>query len=204
MQFSSIVFEATRSRFTDSNDFDRDGANRALDEIEAELMQFRDSLGTSKDADVSIEFFVEARYRAQVWELDTALPKPRLGNGADVAELVDTFHQTHERIYAVRDEGSPVECVNWKGRISIRPFDPPTAPKPTSAHGTPTAATERKCFFGGDATVATPIFRGPDLTTGDTVAGPAIIEEPTTTIVVYPGMSAQLSAADSYILDCSA
>ena len=204
MQFSSIVFEATRSRFTDSNGFDRDGANQALDEIEAELMQFRDSLGTSKDADVSIEFFVEARYRAQVWELDTALPKPRLGSDADVAELVETFHQTHERIYAVRDEGSPVECVNWKGRISIRPFDPPTAPEPTTAEGTPTAATERQCFFGGDAPVATPIFRGPDLQTGDTVAGPAIIEEPTTTIVVYPGMSARLSAADSYILDCSA
>ena len=92
--------------------------------------------------------------------------------------------------------------MNWKGRISIRPFDPPTAPDPTTADGTPEAATTRECFFGGAAPVATPIFRGPDLKTGDTVSGPAIIEEPTTTIVVYPGMSARLSAADSYILDC--
>ena len=117
-------------------------------------------------------------------------------------ELVETFHQTHERIYAVRDEGSPVECVNWKGRISIRPFDPPPAPEPTAVENKPGAPNTRACFFGGDAPVDTPIFRGPDLTTGDTVEGPAIIEEPTTTIVVYPGMSARLSAADSYILDC--
>ena len=202
MQYSSIVFEATRSRFTDSNDFDREGANRALDEIEAELMAFRDSLGTAKDADIEIEFFVEARYRAQVWELDTALPKTRLADDGDIAELVETFHQTHERIYAVRDEGSPVECVNWKGRISIRPFDPPPAPDPTSDSHAPDAPTSRDCYFGGDDRVATPIFRGPDLKTGDSVEGPAIIEEPTTTIVVYPGMSARLSAADSYILDC--
>ena len=202
MQYSSIVFEATRSRFTDSQNFDREGANRALDEIEAELMAFRDSLGTAKDASIEIEFFAEARYRAQVWELDTAMPKPRLANDADVAELVEAFHQTHERIYAVRDEDSPVECVNWKGRISIRPFDPPPAPEPTSLENTPGAATERECFFGGDARVATPIFRGPDLVTGDKVKGPAIIEEPTTTIVIYPGMSARLSAAGSYILDC--
>jgi N-methylhydantoinase A len=37
---------------------------------------------------------------------------------------------------------------------------------------------------------------------GDEVQGPAIIEEPTTTIVVYPDMSARLSAAGDYILDC--
>jgi len=202
MQYSSIVFEATRSRFTDSQNFDREGANRALDEIEAELMAFRDSLGTAKDASIEIEFFAEARYRAQVWELDTAMPKPRLANDADVAELVEAFHQTHERVYAVRDEDSPVECVNWKGRISIRPFDPPPAPEPSSLENTPSAATKRECFFGGDARVATPIFRGPDLVTGDKVKGPAIIEEPTTTIVVYPGMSARLSAAGDYILDC--
>ncbi len=202
MQYSSIVFEATRSRFTDSQNFDREGANRALDEIEAELMAFRDSLGTAKDASIEIEFFAEARYRAQVWELDTAMPKPRLANDADVAELVEAFHQTHERVYAVRDEDSPVECVNWKGRISIRPFDPPPAPEPTSLENTPGAATERECFFGGDARVATPIFRGPDLVIGDKVKGPAIIEEPTTTIVIYPGMSARLSAAGNYILDC--
>ncbi len=202
MQYSSIVFEATRSRFTDSQNFDREGANRALDEIEAELMAFRDSLGTAKDASIEIEFFAEARYRAQVWELDTAMPKPRLANDADVAELVEAFHQTHERVYAVRDEDSPVECVNWKGRISIRPFDPPPASEPTSLENTPGAATERECFFGGDARVATPIFRGPDLVIGDKVKGPAIIEEPTTTIVIYPGMSARLSAAGNYILDC--
>ncbi len=202
MQYSSIVFEATRSRFTDSNNFDREGANRALDEIEAELMAFRDSLGTARDASIEIEFFAEARYRAQVWELDTAMPKARLESDADVAELVEAFHQTHERVYAVRDEDSPVECVNWKGRISIRPFDPPPAPEPTSIENTPSTATSRECFFGGEARVSTPIFRGPDLVTGDKVAGPAIIEEPTTTIVVYPGMSARLSAAGDYILDC--
>jgi len=202
MQYSSIVFEATRSRFTDSHNFDREGANNALDEIEAELMAFRDSLGTARDASIEIEFFAEARYRAQVWELDTAMPKPRLANDADVAELVEAFHQTHERVYAVRDEDSPVECVNWKGRISIRPFDPPPAPEPTSVENTPSASTERECFFGGGTRVATPIFRGPDLVTGDKVAGPAIIEEPTTTIVVYPGMSARLSSAGDYILDC--
>jgi N-methylhydantoinase A len=44
------------------------------------------------------------------------------------------------------------------------------------------------------------VFRGDALAPGDFIAGPAIIEEPTTTIVVYPDMSAQVSASGHYIL----
>ncbi len=201
MQYSSIVFEATRSRFTDSAGFDRTGVNAALDEIDAELLAFRDSLGIAAASEVTIEYFVEARYRAQVWELDTALSKPHLDDDADVAELIEAFHQTHDRVYAVRDDESPVECVNWKGRISIRPFEPPPSPDPSDATHAPDAATTRDCYFGDGVRVPTPIYRGADLTAGAAVSGPAIIEEPTTTIVVYPGMSARLSVAGDYILN---
>ncbi len=201
MQFSSIVFEATRSRFTDSADFDIAAVNAALGEIEAELTAFRDGLETAKGAQASVEFFVEARYRAQVWELDTPLPVHRFETAADAEALFEAFHQTHERIYAVRDEGSPVECVNWKGRISIRPFDPPPAPDPATDGHAPAPETTRSCHFG-EGRVETPVHRGERLAPGAEIAGPAVIEEPTTTIVVYPGMSARLSAAGDYLLDC--
>ena len=95
-----------------------------------------------------------------------------------------------------------MECVNWKGRISIRPFNPPAAPAPTTASQTPDPDATRSCFFGGEARVPTPVYRGDNLTAGDLIAGPAIIQEATTTIVVYPDMSARLSAAGDYILDC--
>ena len=202
MQYSNIVFEATRSRFTDSSAFDRAGVNAALAEIEAELLAFRDGLGIEAAADVAIEYFVEARYRAQVWELDTPLPAPRVPDASAAAELAEAFHAVHERVYAVRDEGSPIEFVNWKGRISIRPFDPPPAPDPTNRHAAPAPDATRSCFFGRGAREDTPIFRGDRLEAGDAVAGPAIIEEATTTIVVYPEMSARLTAAGAYLLDC--
>lgn len=201
MQFSSIVFEATRSRFTASNEFDIDGVNTALQEIEAELQDFKDSLATAAGAKTTIEFFVEARYKAQVWELDTALPSQRVEGADAVTALAESFHQTHERVHAVRDEGSPVEFVNWKGRISIEPFSPPEAPDPVKGSQSPKLDETRSCFFG-DERVSTPVYRGDNLKIGDTLQGPAIIQEATTTIVVYPDMSAQLSAAGDYILNC--
>jgi N-methylhydantoinase A len=44
------------------------------------------------------------------------------------------------------------------------------------------------------------VFRGSELEPGAFIAGPAIIEEPTTTIVVYPQMSATVSPSGHYIL----
>jgi N-methylhydantoinase A len=46
----------------------------------------------------------------------------------------------------------------------------------------------------------TPVFRGVELKPGASIVGPAIIEEPTTTVVVYPRMSAFVSPSGHYIL----
>ncbi len=203
MQHSDIVFEATRSRFTDTSGFDTEGVNRALAEIEAELAEFRAGLKGAEGAPARVELVVEARYRAQVWELDTPLPTPRIGGAADVAALAEAFHQAHERVYAVRDAGSPVEFVNWKGRIAIGLFAPPPPPDTVAEPYDPPPDTHRPCYFAETGVRApTPIFRGAALRPGARIAGPAIIEEPTTTIVVTPGLSADLSAAGNYILRC--
>ncbi|MES2713975.1 MAG: hydantoinase/oxoprolinase family protein, partial [Pseudomonadota bacterium] len=203
MQHSAIVFEATRSRFSDTTGFDIEGVNRALSEIEDELADFRRGLSGAENAEAKIELVVEARYRAQVWELDTRLPQPRISGTADVAALAEAFHQAHERVYAVRDEGSPVEFVNWKGRMSISLFAPPPPPAEAATSHTPTPDTHRPCYFTETGRAPVPIYRGDRLHPGAAIAGPAIIAEPTTTIVVYPGLSATLSAAGNYILHCA-
>jgi N-methylhydantoinase A len=204
MQVSDIVFEATRSRFTDTAAFDIPGVNAVLGEIEAELEAFRRGLRGAEGASVRTEILVEARYRAQVWELDTRLPAARIRGAEDVAALAEAFHQTHERVYAVRDEGSPVEFVNWKGRIAITLFEPPPPPSVAATPHRPEPPERRSCFFAETGRVETAIFKGAALTPGAEIMGPAIIEEPTTTIVVPPGFSARLSAAENYILDCAA
>jgi N-methylhydantoinase A len=57
----------------------------------------------------------------------------------------------------------------------------------------------RTAWFDGVA-VETPIFRGDQLRPGNVVAGPAIIEEPTTTLVIIPGARA-LARATHYLVE---
>ncbi len=203
MQYSDIVFEATRSRFTDSRGFDLAAVNQALAEITRELEAFRAQLTGADHVQASTRYLVEARYKAQVWELDTLVANGRIDGRTEVEELTEAFHQAHERVYAVRDEGSPVEFVNWKGRISISLFAPPAPPTVTASPHRPTPDATRACYFTETGRIPTAIHRGQKLQPGALIAGPAIIEESTTTIVVYPKLTAELSAAGNYILQCA-
>ena len=201
MQFSDVVSEHTFSKVTQSAGFDFDGVNAVLDQIERELDDFRRALEKRGLKDFKQELFVEARYAGQVWELDTPLPCERFGQESDVEKLVETFHMVHERVFAVRDEGSVLECVNWKGRITAGLDREPVQADLVAERPAGEPYRSRQVYFGDKDAMSTPIFRGSDLARGTTVCGPAIIEEPTTTIVVYPGMSATISGAGNYLLN---
>jgi N-methylhydantoinase A len=201
MYFSDIVTERTASKVTQSGDFDFAGVNAVLDQIDADLERFRKALELRGLRDFKKEFFVEARYAAQVWELDTPLPCERFRNSGDVKALVEAFHEVHERVFAVRDTGSALECINWKGRITAHL----ESPLPQAGAITETEAGEayelRQAYFGGDSDEPTPVYRGSILLRGAKVSGPAIIEEPTTTIVIYPGMAARVTGFGNYLLE---
>jgi N-methylhydantoinase A len=177
-----------------------DGVNKALLEIDEKLEEFRKHLHGAERAQHRKEYFVEARYKSQVWELDTPVPVRRFRTPKDVAALVEAFHTVHDRVYAVRDEQSEVECVNWRGKISIRLSSPAKPAGKRAARHKPKPWMMRQAYFGAGDLRRTPVFRGLELKPGAAISGPAIIEEPTTTIVVYPRMSAVVSPSGHYIL----
>jgi len=201
MQFSDIIAEHSASKVTLSGNFNYDGVNQALQSIDDELGRFVKTLESRGLADSSIEYFLEARYLFQVWELDVPIGIHRFRGQEDVDALVAAFHEVHERVFAVRDEESQVECLNWKGRARVRLPHPPEIMAADESSGDNAPVAHRSAYFGGIGRVETPIYHGKSLRRGAHIAGPAIIEEPTTTLVVYPGMSARLSDADNYLLE---
>jgi N-methylhydantoinase A len=200
MQFANIVSEESASMVTLSSRFDTDRVNALLDDLTGKLEVVRRGLG-ERAAQYRIDYFAEARYLSQVWELDTPLTGRRFEGAEDLAGFVETFHQVHERVFDVRDVGSPIEIVNWKARLVVPLASPPAAVAGPKSGAVVTAKVSRPCFFGSSQPVATGVFRPGDIPAGGMVAGPSIIEEPTTTIVVYPGMSATLTPAGNYLLN---
>lgn len=201
MQFSDVVHEHSASRLTLSDNFDYGGVNAALTDIEDELKRFIATLDGRGIESHRIEYYVEARYLFQVWELDVPLPVNRFDDAADVEKLVQAFHRVHDRVFAVVDDENPVECLNWRGRVTMRLASVLTPEPVAIVDGEPAAPHGyRPAYFDDSEAVSTPIYLGEALTPGVRISGPAIIEEPTTTIVVYPEMSVSVSGADNFIL----
>ena len=46
-----------------------------------------------------------------------------------------------------------------------------------------------------------PMYRGETLGPGDRIEGPALIVEPTTTLVLYPGSGATVTQFNNYMVD---
>ena len=200
MQYADVVAEEGTSLVTTSDRFDFDRVNATLDALEEKLHAFRQAMPGHGKGEYTIEFLAEARYMAQVWELDTPLPTPRISTQADLDGLVEAFHQIHERVFAVRDEGSAVEVVSWKARLSLKLGGVVELVADVVDIAPATAKTTRQCYFGSANAVETPIHKSDDLSPGMRIEGPAIIEEPTTTLVVYPGMATTISGAGNYLM----
>ncbi|MEQ8349261.1 MAG: hydantoinase/oxoprolinase family protein [Sneathiellaceae bacterium] len=200
MQYADIVAEEAASLVTLSTSFDFEGVNAVLDELTRRLHDFRDSR-LDRDAGYRIEYFGEARYLAQVWELDTPIATARFVSQADLEAYLTNFHDVHERVFAVRDSDSPIETVSWKARLTVQIADPAAAVAAGTAGGAPQAAARRDCWFGDAGRRPTAIYRAADLSPGHRIAGPAIVEEATTTLVIDPGMQVLVSGAGNYLLD---
>lgn len=178
--------------------FDRERANAVLDGLHAQCREFCDGPGAGSIRSV-INFSVEARYQEQVWEIEVPLARPEFNSDEDVAALVETFHDTHDALFAVRDTGSDVEVLTWVARVSCALQDA-DALKPPSAPGRSGAGGTRSAFFPGQGVIDTPVYQVQDLETGRRYPGPLLVESPVTTLVVDARSEVARSANESLLI----
>jgi N-methylhydantoinase A len=199
MQFSDIITETGASKITVTDAFDFDGVNAALSTINKQLDQFASNLMSRGISEIKKRYFVEARYRFQVWELEVEIETGVFNGPEDVDALVQAFHNMHERVFAITDIGQAVECLNWRGRLIADVKAPSLEPPRSDTENRATADRIRKAYFGKEP-IDTFIYLGSDLNIGVSIDGPAIIEEPTSTLVVNPGANVKVSSGGRYIL----
>lgn len=198
MHFADIVKEESAALITSSDEFAAAGVEKVLQGLEAKLDEFA---GRFSDhyPDYAIEFGVEARYKSQIWAIDVPLPSAQVNLQIERERLFGAFHDLHERVMAVRDPDSAIEFLNWRARVTVR-LPRSVGDFPAAVERKATATSTRTCYFGGEGKIETPVFRPADLQPGTRVSGPAVIEEPTTTLVIYPGMAAQVADTGNYLL----
>jgi N-methylhydantoinase A len=202
-QYSDIVIEEGRTVLCDTEEGDFSAADAAFAEIEAALAQTGATLRRAGVEDQVVLRSAEARYAHQAWTLPVPVAVDRFAaDGEAVAGFATAFHTTHERVFAVSDPTQRVEVVHVTGRLQAAPAKPPRRAATLVHDDESHDATPRRAVrFPGAGEHDTPVHAGADLRPGATLEGPALIVEPTTTIVVPPGWSARVTPVGDYLLE---
>ena len=205
---SDIVWEETATLVTDAARFDVDGVNGVLATLVGRGRAFLARAGIA-EADQRFECAYLGRYQYQSWEIEVpfvARNSARENAGtdgalaaADVAGLAEGFHRMHERIYTIKNENDLVEFTTWKVRAigpaaaDLALAEVSGAPREAQPHGTRQVHLPNR-----EAPETVPVYRGDDLAPGATIAGPAIVEEATTTVLVPEDAEAVIDGLGNY------
>ena len=154
---------------------------RALQELMEENFS-RERLWTRRQAGM--------RYRGQSYEVPVEVQS--LTAPQDLSDLIGRFHAAHARRYGHMAQAEAVEIVNFHV-TAIAPIPKPrlkTVDVPKAAVASPRDI--RRAHFHATHACDVPVWRRTDLPPGMRIQGPAIIEENTSTIVLYPGQHADV------------
>ncbi|MCZ6586869.1 MAG: hydantoinase/oxoprolinase family protein, partial [Alphaproteobacteria bacterium] len=196
---SDLTSQFRRTLFMTSEAFDRDAVNRLLDQLEGNCQNFIDGPGAGA-IETTIEFFAEARYPEQVWEIEVPIDSRRFDSEADVGALVEAFHTAHQDLFAINDPDSGIEVVGWTAAVKCRLRESESGTLVAADVSTALGDT-RKAYFVGAGFVDAVVRRFETMPVGEKLAGPAIVESPFTTVVIDPGATAERRASGSLSID---
>jgi N-methylhydantoinase A len=198
---SDLISDYVAAAPTSTGDFDFDAVNATLDDLRHRCDAFSSTSGVGPE-DVEVQLFAEARYPDQVWELEVPLAVQRFDSDADVERLRQDFHGTHRQVFGVADEASRLEVISWRARVTcrLRAQLEPHAP----AHRAGNPQRHRCAFFGPSGWTEVPVLDFAAMTVDGAVPGPALVDAPQTTVVIYAGALARRTPGGSLIVDPAA
>jgi N-methylhydantoinase A len=141
----------------------------------------------------------DLRYVGQSYELEVALPLPL--TAASIQQAVADFHTAHQQVYGHSRPTQAVEFVNIRSVHSAPLPRPHLLPGATSTRLEDACKGSRPAYFDEyQAYQDTPVYARAQLPVDVEFVGPAIIEQPDTTTVVYPEQRCRVDAAGNLLI----
>ena len=193
---SDIRFNYGRSLAVNSQNFDHVAVNAVLAELREKGNAYLERMRVPQDRR-ELHFSAQAGYAGQVWHLTLPLSMSNFETEADLAALVEDFHQLHERTYSVRASDDIIEFLEWNVMAVGTSPVPPSASLASPGRGTPPQSSKLRPIFVSPANkvIDCPVY---DLETvaghSGVIKGPALIQEKLTVIFVPDFAEAEIFA----------
>jgi N-methylhydantoinase A len=167
----------------------KEGAAKGIEALFAETEeQARKQFAAEGVAASEVKFlrYGKFRYQNQEHTTEVLLDEGEVTD-ARIAAIEASFHETYEREYTYRLD-APVEMVGIHlvasaevGKLTVRERQPTGTPASAALKG------ERDVDYALEGVHKAAIYDGTKLEPGMEFVGPAIVEDPGTTIVIHPG-----------------
>ena len=175
---------------------------------QAMLSLARKGLDLLKNAGVSFKstkvlFAMDMCYQGQTHTLDVSIPVNfnEYSIAINVKMILDAFEESYRTIYGQPLEGIPVRILNLRTSVlGLRPKFDLTLLAPADGVTLEDMRTDtRQVWFDG-AWLETAIYDRLPLSIGVTVPGPAILEQPDSTIFIEPGLRGKVDCFGNLLI----
>ena len=195
---SDLSFDFVRSEITEAGENSWGHVQSLFDDMQQQGRDWLIEEGVN-ERNRKFRYMIDARYRGQNYEIRIELSQINAGG---LPEFLYKFNRIHNQEYGYNIPDRPVEIVNCRlqaiGRV------PKAFQKKMATGGSLAEAFKesRRVYFGlEDEWVETPVYSREQMPDGESINGPAIINEMSSTTVIHPGQTADIDTHGNIIID---
>ena len=193
---TDMQYEHVRSFITSLTSVDEaavERLNALVEELVADCRRDLENDGVPLERQ-SFQRVAECRYHGQGFELRAEIPEGRLGAG-DIGRIVESFYAQHRLDYGYAFDDTEVELITVRviGTDKIEPLRLRPLERANGASYESALLYSRRTTFDDGTTADTPRYDRGQLRAGHRVAGPAVLIQHNSTVLVPPAYAAEVS-----------
>ncbi|WP_068166289.1 hydantoinase/oxoprolinase family protein [Rhodococcus phenolicus] len=202
---TDIRYEIPTTVWTSSADADLSLLQIQMDRLAREAIAQLEADGVPTE-NISLERSVDCRYVGQGYELRVPAPDGEIDD-VWVKTVAEAFHEAHGRTYSQRFDDKPVQLINIRVTgVGAVPHVRITEIDKGAADCSAAIKTMTRALFWRDETAApqwidTPVYDRSLLLAGNTIEGPAIVEQFDSTTIIGMNQHATVDAVGHIIIE---
>lgn len=184
MLFMDIVYDYSQTFVRNFCEENIDYYNKIFSELEEAGKKALKKEGIEKEGEISFARSMDLRYEWQSHYIQIPIPT-RVLRDEDIQQVANLFHESHERNFGHR-RAAKIQSVHLRTRaIGVLPKPKIMESRTETVERDPETSQDRRdVYIRSQGFLPFKIYRRSELSFGNVVNGPAIIEEETSTILV--------------------
>lgn len=141
----------------------------------------------------------DMRYEDQAWTLNVKFPE--ITSKTEIEKMEQRFHEKHKERYGISMEDSQVFFINFRLTAMGKTESLEIREKPLQAKSSEVALKGKREVHSGEGKKEYRIYEREKLKPGNSLIGPAIVEEYSSTTLVKPDQEARIDGFENIIIE---